>query len=326
MFNQDGTRNCETLIELSYMPPARRTYLLDYYSRALPAVFRRHRLNLPFSDRTYRVVFSLSEAEQQAWRTLFGLEGDQRERVPLTYASSAATPAFMHLLSSLGINFKYLRHVASEIDFLSTEAVFTAGASYTYMASLRDVVAVGRGRVVLELGSSVFGPEDRLRSVHTDYFMVSGFREAQLEALGASANLHKVARFEQISAYTRQLGGTPHIVTIPRAMGVRYGQLSGDMNIVHTTGLAARLMGFPRPFIQGLCTVNLLLSRLLPQPGTVTRRFSCTFTRPVFVAEALALHYDGERYELLNEAGKVVAYGACYQAQKAADGDVRERN
>lgn len=310
--NNPDSRSAERLIELPYRRPARRAYFVTYYALALPAVMRPHRLNLPSCTSVYRVEFRLTEAEQQAWRDLFGLEGNRGRQVPLTYASSAATPAFMHLLSRLGINFKYLRHVASEIDFIAAEPALKPEVCYTYTASLKNIFAVGQGRVVLELGSSVFDAAARLCSVHTDYFIVSGFKREQL--LGLEASPCSADRFDRVSAYTRELTGTARDLSIPPMMGVRYGQLSGDMNIVHTTGFAARLMGFPKPFIQGFCTVNLLLSYLLPQPGFVMKRFSCTFVRPIFVGEKLALFSEGERFELCNEAGKVVVYGEGYQA------------
>lgn len=295
-------------IDLPYLSPSRRlAYLASYYAVALPAILRPHRLILPERRESYRAQFALTRAEQRAWFDLFGLDHATGERVPFTYATTAATRTFMQLLGKLGVNFKHVRHVASEMDFLTPNPALAPEQRYTYTATLEDIFAVGRGRIVLELSSSIFDEAARLCARHTDFFMVTGFRERQLTCLRGERDPHKVARFAKVSAYRGRLEGQARRVSVHPQLGTRYGQLSGDMNLVHTTTVAARLMGFPKAFIQGFCTLNLILSRLAQRPGV--KHLNCTLTRPVFVGEEVDLYADGEHFELRNGRGKVLAYG-----------------
>ena len=45
-------------------------------------------------------------------------------------------------------------------------------------------------------------------------------------------------------------------------MGMEYGLISGDMNVVHTSWLACKLFGIKKPFIQGLCIANYAIYKL----------------------------------------------------------------
>ena len=296
-------------VEQVYPNPSRRlAYAARYYAVALPAVLRPHRLHLSKMLTSYRSQFYVTESDQRAWFDLFGVDPGTGRRIPFTYATTAATLTFMHLLGELGVNFKYVRHVRSEMDFGAAPFAINPGHRYTYLAALSDVFAVGSGRVVLELGSHIFDETGQLCAKHTDYFMATDFKKGQLAPLEGAKNTDKRSRFEKVSAYTRQLCGEPIRVQVGPNMGILYGRLSGDMNIVHTTPLAARLMGFPKPFVQGFCTVNLILSQLVTR-GVTVQSMQTTFARPVFVGEDVELFYGTEHFELVERRGKVLAYG-----------------
>ncbi len=288
---------------------SRLRYLLSYYGLALPAVLRPHLLHLSKTIKPYRSHFIVTRSEQQRWFDLFDLDTEKGKAIPFTYATTSATLVFMHLLSELGINFKYIRHVSSDIDFVTDNPALKPNHYYSYTVELSDLFALSSGRVMLELSSHIFDEEDQSCAKHTDYFMASDFKEEQLLALRASHPSDKQTRFEKVSAYTGQLSHNEIPLRAQDNMGVIYGQLSGDMNIVHTTPLAARLMGYPKPFIQGFCTVNLILSQLASQKGLELRQLQCTLTRPIFVGEKLNLFFQEDRFELVNSSKKIVAYG-----------------
>ena len=75
----------------------------------------------------------------------------------------------------------------------------------------------------------------------------------------------------------------------------------------HVTPAGAARAGFRRPFLQGLCTANLVVTALTRR-GTL-ERFSVLFARPVEVGQSveLLLHDDG--FELRDETGRLVAFG-----------------
>jgi len=96
-------------------------------------------------------------------------------------------------------------------------------------------------------------------------------------------------------------------IAVPADMGKRYGQASGDMNMVHTTAMAARLFGFRKPFIQGLCTTSYVL-RSLARMGVTARSLDIRFARRVEVDTEIDVLVGADDFEVMG-AGKLRAFG-----------------
>jgi len=95
---------------------------------------------------------------------------------------------------------------------------------------------------------------------------------------------------------------------IPADLARRYGAVSGDRNIVHTSPFMAKMFGYERTFIQGLCTANLIMSRLC-MAGIKLQHFTITFGRPVFMDSMVYLYYTDSEYRLQDEDGNVLCFG-----------------
>ncbi len=84
----------------------------------------------------------------------------------------------------------------------------------------------------------------------------------------------------------------------------RYAAASGDRNPIHTTKIAARLGGLPRPIMHGLCMMAMAGREVLAMQNadpTSLRELSLRFARPAF---------PGSRYVILgaNAAGSGVDF------------------
>jgi acyl dehydratase len=176
---------------------------------------------------------------------------------------------------------------------------------------LSDVFAVRSDRAVLELSATIFDEAGATCTKHLEHFMVTHLKKNQLELLKEKplGKHHKDTCLIKPTTYKRRLKGKVTPLEISPNMGVDYGKISGDLNIVHTTHLAARLMGYPKAFIQGFCTVNLLLGQLAGAMNLSLKELHCTFARPIFVGETVYFSHEHDRFELVNNRGKVVAYG-----------------
>jgi acyl dehydratase len=97
-------------------------------------------------------------------------------------------------------------------------------------------------------------------------------------------------------------------IDVPDDMGKRFARVSGDFNLVHTAQLAATMLGYPRPFIQTLCTANLVLRHLMPEYGP-PEGLRIAFARPVFVGQRIELRYGTRQFELCDQAGALLAFG-----------------
>lgn len=70
------------------------------------------------------------------------------------------------------------------------------------------------------------------------------------------------------------------IWNLPRHLGKDYRRVSGDPNPIHTSRIAAKLFGFPKPIIHGMWTHARVLAQMqkeLPETYTV----QATFTKPI---------------------------------------------
>ena len=69
---------------------------------------------------------------------------------------------------------------------------------------------------------------------------------------------------------------------LPADLGRRYAAVSGDVNPLHLSALAARLFGFKRPIIHGMWTHARALAALEPRlPGSYT--VTVRFTKPILL-------------------------------------------
>ena len=91
-------------------------------------------------------------------------------------------------------------------------------------------------------------------------------------------------------------------------------RLSGDRNPLHSDPDFAKLAGFPRPILHGLCTYGFtgraLLHALCADDPARFKSMEGRFSKPVFPGEALTIKMwvDGDRclFQTSNETGEVV--------------------
>jgi len=91
-------------------------------------------------------------------------------------------------------------------------------------------------------------------------------------------------------------------------------RLSGDRNPLHSDPEFAKLAGFPRPILHGLCTYGFtgraLLHALCGGDAARFKSMEGRFSKPVFPGEALTIKMwvDGYSclFQTLNDAGEVV--------------------
>jgi acyl dehydratase len=91
-------------------------------------------------------------------------------------------------------------------------------------------------------------------------------------------------------------------------------RLSGDMNPLHSDPDVAKMVGFPKPILHGLCTYGFtgraLLAALCGNDPARFRSMDGRFSKPVFPGESLTVKMwaDGSKalFQTVNPAGDVV--------------------
>jgi CRP-like cAMP-binding protein len=287
-----------------------REYMVTYYATALKHVIKQHRL---VSDRhfpVYETTFMLSPEEHSNWLKLF----DTADlRTPFTYHTTVGTMALMRVVGDIGVNFRNLMHLKCEMG-MARDHLMEPGHTYRLVSQVEDIIALRDDRVVLVCASRIvdlFGFQ--LRN-YRDFFVILNLEPHYVDLLRSAKNYgHRdVDEFQSLAsrrptlADTRGLKRVP--IYIPEDMGFAYGKVSGDLNLVHTTKLAAQIFGHPRPFIQGLCTANYALRYLTEEYGP-PEAMRVTFAKRVFVGQQIELRLVPSRFEICDSQGVLLAFG-----------------
>jgi acyl dehydratase len=98
---------------------------------------------------------------------------------------------------------------------------------------------------------------------------------------------------------------------LPGNLGRRYARVSGDFNPIHLWPWSARLLGFRRPLLHGLCiqavVAHALIAELLGGDPRALRRLQISFRAPLFLPARIRLLVDGaggsgSRYRLVDSS------------------------
>ena len=287
-----------------------RQYMISYYATAIKNVLKYHRL---ISDRrfpVYETPFTLTSEEQQRWMNLFDTSD---AATPFTYHTTVGTMALMRVVGDVGVNFRNLMHLKCEMQIAPNHPM-QIGHKYRLVSQVEDIVPLREDRVALVCASRVLDESGhRIRS-YRDSFVILNLESDYVQALRMAKDYghHETAEFQGLAGREAKLGdsdGTRRVaIEVPDGMGFKYGKVSGDLNLVHTTHLAAKLFGHPRPFIQGLCSANYVLRHLTALHG-VPERFTITFAKRVFIAQEVALLLTGGEFEICDSTGALLAFG-----------------
>ncbi len=292
--------------EKKYIPleshghPGTFSYNWFYYKSAILGVLRKHRLvfTKPRYGRDSNFVYM--ESTKRRWHRLYNVPSNVY--VPFTVYGYSGAVGMMKILKELGVNFRHLLHLKSEIHIFGE---MQAGESYIVDFEFDNVLRIKADKAAI-IGTVIVKQNDRVFLEVRDHFVIKEVPASDLENLKSD----ETGQFKGITRIpSKSMEGAQIIEMFIKGHYARdYGSASGDKNIVHTTTLASRLFGYRRPFIQGLCSANLILSEL-SMAGVRLNYFSIVFCRPVYLKSTVFLHYKGNEYRLLDRKGNVLCFG-----------------
>ncbi len=292
--------------ELEYMDvvnhghPGTMRYNWFYYKSAIKGVLRPHRLEFKEPKYGRDSNFLYRESTRKRWHNLYKVPDDIE--VPFTVYGYSGSVGMMAVLKELGINFRHLLHLKSEIR---VNSLLKAGESYIIDYALEDVIRIKADKAAMINITKVMRGNEICMEVK-DHFVIKNVPERYLERL-ESDETGEFRGITRISAGRLESCKDLELF-IMENYARDYGRASGDKNIVHTTKFTSRLFGFGRPFIQGLCTANLIMSKLCME-GFTPAFFSIVFCRPVYIESRVILSYTDTDYRLLDDKDRVLCFG-----------------
>jgi len=284
----------------NYGHPGTLLYNWFYYTSAIKGILRKHRLEFkqPRYGRDSNFVYL--ESTKRRWHRLYNVP--ENIHVPFTVHGYSGAVGMMKLLKELGVNFRHLLHLKSEIEIYGE---MQTGESYIVDFEFEDVLRIKADKAAI-IGTVKITKNGVTLLKMRDHFVIKEVPVPDLEKLKAD----ETGQFKGITRIPAKPmdGAVLRELFIEGHFAKDYGRASGDKNIVHTTIFASRLFGYSRPFIQGLCTANLILSKL-SMDGVNLKYFSIVFCRPVYLRSTVFLNYTENEYRLTDRKGQVLCFG-----------------
>lgn len=285
------------------------SYSRSYYVATIKTLVRSHRLFVDRELPIYETTLTVDPAAMQRWVDLFELApGEATPR--FSFVSMVGTLMLTRVVSEVGVNFRNLLHLRHEDLFHSPDEFIEVGVPYSVSVRLSEIVPLRADRVALVVETRVCDPRGARVQTMRDSFIILDLDPYDVDALrqrqrGRAQGIDP-SELVGLGKRAPRLSGETALrrreqVVVPEDMGKRYGRTSGDMNMVHTTALAARIFGFRKPFIQGLCTANYVL-RAIARSGATARALDLRFARRVDVGSELELLLGDEELEVVGGA------------------------
>jgi len=105
---------------------------------------------------------------------------------------------------------------------------------------------------------------------------------------------------EENTSYTKT-------VHLGKKFGQKYGNVSGDLNPLHTSQMFAKVAGFKDPFVQGAFWVHFMLHQISKQHKIA--HLNVYMVKPALLGQDFKLYIKDDLFEIKNEQNKVVCRG-----------------
>ena len=140
----------------------------------------------------------------------------------------------------------------------------------------------------------------------TDYFYI------RHSSASGTLNPHHMRAVKHMRKRSQQLDMASHLIGdfyVWQKMGVDFGLLSGDLNIAHIFDTTASIFSGGKAFIQGLCTLNIVISMLWKKYGTALSSLNVNYARPVYRGQHIFLLCHANQLEVISAQGQLLAFG-----------------
>lgn len=291
----------------NYRHPGTTAYKVFFFRNMVKGVLRRQRLVYKHPRYGRDENFKFYHQAKRKWYKLYQVP--ENIAVPFTYFDFSRAVGVFKIISGLGINLVNILHLKSEFWFYQP---LIPGERYVIDYVFEDVARVKQDKAAI-IGYTAIRRKGELYQESQDHLIIRNVQEKHLSRLQTDQQ-------NQFKGITRLPAGPIENVIIkeiyiPLDLPVKYTSVSGDYTFVHITPKSARFFGFGKPFLQGLCTANLLIKELV-MAGIKLEYFSITFCLPVHLRNTVYLHFNDQQYRLLDACGRVLCFGSLHSDEK----------
>lgn len=286
-----------------------------FYYKTFAGILRRHRLQLPAEPIGFAVNYRFSRKQQQRWFDLYGIGADETANVPFCYSAPFYVLRYCDVFTRLGISYRHVLHLRTEMQYLKPGNWVKPGEEARVRIELEDLAYTSGHRVAVVIASTVDNAAGETLLKSRDFLFANCVADAAIAQLKQSRRFSQtqydgIQRISKRESKLHQSAAKSEPFVIPKDMGRRYGVVSGDFNPIHTSRLLMRCFGYKRLFIQGMCAWNWVAKTLTLVMAKPLADMTMSYCNPMYVGQSIRLLYSGEDFELVDEAGKLLAFGS----------------
>ena len=287
-------------------------FTLYFYIEALKGIFS-FKQNIIFpKNKLYKdAIYSHNKKVVVDWHNLFGISGIVDSK--LSYFWHAPEIGFLTAMNRLGFKYKNVLHLGHKRVYSKKLSI---DEKYDIKMCIDDIVVHSENRIVFLMRTDLFDSTFKLVTSSTDTIFVKNIDNKFLKKLEKSNTFGRsdISMYQQISKREADLKRYSKIFEyyVPSDMGLAYGRISGDLNPVHTSKVSAKVFGFKRPFLQGVCTANIVMKFLntICEPS----EFSICFCKPLFLDSHIQICIADSKFEVIDADGKLLSFGSYKSA------------
>jgi hypothetical protein len=286
-------------------------YIGWFFLKVSRGLMRRQRISI--SDKLLSPIYvpcSLTWERVRKWYELYGGCGDECE---FTYLTQEFQECMLKVLYELGVNYANILHLSHQRYFFARGLV--PGQEYILSFQITDIAIMTEGKAIITLDIKAKDQQGQLAYHSADRIFCRKISTRDMEHIRSCTLSREADRdpqeFKGLSRRKAQLAAHHPAVTafFAEDLGLRFGLVSGDLNPVHTIKYVAPAFGYEKPFVQGLYVANYVLRHLTVGLGKRLENMAITFCNPVVLGQNITLRYADSQFELLDQTGKLLAFG-----------------
>ena len=290
-------------------------YACRWWAATVPGLLRRHRLQ-PGRARRYETRFEPRPELGERFADLFdlpdGANGPEGPAYPFLYAQSVISLLQARVLADLGVNRRHVHHLRHRTRLPDGVQPCLDAAQQRIECRLLRAVRVGPTEALVLMETRISDADERTLALVEDGFVVRELQVADAVQADEDDGLRRAV--SRMRRRTAEISNThPEVrmrtLFIARDAGRRFGSVAGERGLAHVSRLGARLMGQRRPFVQSQYLRNLV-ARELAEWGLEPSNLLLTFTAKAQLGQTLRLLQQGSAFELVDERGRLVAFGS----------------
>lgn len=290
-------------------------YTCRWWAATVPGLLRRHRLQ-PGRARRYQTSFEPQPELGERFADLFdlpdGANGPEGLTYPFLYAQSVISLLQARVLADLGVNRRHVHHLRHRTRLPDGAQASLDAAQQRLECRLLRAVRVGPSEALVLMETRISDAEDRTLALVEDGFVVRELQRSDAVQADEDDGLRRaVSRMRRRAPEISNAHPEVRMRTLfiaPDA-GRRFGRVAGERSLAHVSRLGARLMGQRRPFVQSQYLRNLI-ARELAEWGLEQSNLLLNFTAQARLGQTLRLLQQGSAFELVDERGRLVAFGS----------------